>query len=91
MAGAMIPDMNSLLPLELEKTLRQLDPKSASLLERLVRDALALVRQKEPDRPPKTDKTNGWPAGYFERTVGAFANEPLDFPEDPPPAAKADW
>ena len=32
--------------LELEQALNQLDAQSATLLERLVRDALALVRQK---------------------------------------------
>jgi hypothetical protein len=75
--------------IELEQVLHKLDAKSASLLERLVRDALALVQRdgglaREPDQ-------FGWPAGYFERTAGSFANEPLDFPEDAPPTPNPEW
>jgi hypothetical protein len=74
---------------ELEDTLHQLDARSASLLERLVRDALALVRQS--GRGSVITDNQGWPVGYFEQTAGSFANEPLDIPDDPPPTAIPEW
>ena len=70
----------STVTLELEQALNQLDAQSATLLERLVRDALALVRQK--NSPSNATDAKGWPAGYFERTAGSFANEPFDLPDD---------
>jgi len=77
------------ITLELEQALNHLDARSASLLERLVRDALALVRQNI----ASSDITgsNGWPVGYFEKTAGSFANEPFDLPDDPPPTPNPDW
>jgi hypothetical protein len=74
---------------ELENTLHQLDARSASLLERLVRDALALVRQS--GGPPGSADSKGWPLGYFEQTAGSFANEPLEAPDDPPPTPNPQW
>ena len=74
--------------MELERALNQLDAKSATLLERLVRDALDLVRQKSTF---SAVEANGWPAGYFERTAGSFADEPFDLPDDPPPTANPKW
>jgi secreted protein with Ig-like and vWFA domain len=74
----------SSVTLELEETLHQLDGRSALLLEQLVRDALALVRQK-------SNSSKGWPPEYFQKTAGSFANEPLDIPSDPPPTANPDW
>lgn len=38
----------STLALEIDRTLQQLDAATASRLERLVRDALALVKREEP-------------------------------------------
>ena len=75
--------------LELERTLNQLDSQSATLLERLVRDALALVRQKNPSSGAVD--ANGWPVGYFERTAGSFADEPFDLPDDLPPTENPKW
>jgi hypothetical protein len=75
--------------LELERTLNQLDSRSATLLKRLVRDALALVRQENSSSVAVDAK--GWPAGYFERTAGCFANEPFDLPDDPPPDENPKW
>jgi hypothetical protein len=77
------------LTLELERTLNQLDSRSATLLERLVRDALALVRQENPSTGAVDAK--GWPVGYFERMAGSFANEPFDLPDDPPPTENPNW
>lgn len=79
----------SSLTSELEQTLQQLDARAAALLERLVRDAMALVREGGP--PPRPADSKGWPPGYFEQTAGSFANEPLDIPDDPPPTGNPDW
>jgi len=74
---------------ELEETLQKLDAPAASLLERLVRDALALARQGNLPSTPADSK--GWPPGYFEQTAGSFADEPLNLPSDPPPTANPEW
>lgn len=83
----------STVPLELQDTLNELDPDSATRLERLVRDAIAIVLVQ-----PATKSTadgaldkNGWPAGFFEETAGCFANEPFDFPTDLPLEPIANW
>lgn len=61
---------------ELNAVLERLDPQTASLLERTVRDAVALADRK---RPSSIDTdSNGYPAGYFEATEGSFAGEPLE-------------
>lgn len=81
----------SAITLDLQATLKELDPDSASKLERLVRDAMALARPAT--RPPTTgavDK-NGWPIGFFEETAGCFASEPFDFPTDLPLEPIATW
>ena len=77
----------SVIALELEETLASLDSQSAAQLERLVRDALLLASPRKSSKPAATEAT-GWPVGYFEETAGSFANEPMEAPEDPPPAAK---
>jgi len=74
---------------ELEETLQKLDAREASLLERLVRDALALVGQGNVSS--NSADSRGWPPGYFEQTAGSFANETLDIPDDPPPTANPEW
>ncbi len=59
-----------------------LDSHSASALERLVRDAMALARSAR-----RTDAVdaNGWPVGYFEKYTGCLAGDDWQPPADPPP------
>jgi len=79
----------SLIGEELEATLKELGADSVVLLERLVRDAMDLARTCGTG-VGETDE-RGWPTGYFEETAGSFANEPLDFPVDPPLEPIANW
>ena len=79
----------STLTLDLQATLKQLDLDSATKLERLVRDAMALV-QPSKAKPVEVD-AKGWPVGFFEETAGCFANEPFDFPADLPLEPIANW
>jgi hypothetical protein len=72
----------SLLAFDLERLLSQLDSDTAALLERAVRDALALAERRAASAAV-TDAL-GYPAGYFEATAGSFANEALDAPADLP-------
>ena len=69
----------STLTIELAQILSELDECSAQSLERLVRDAMALVRQTQTN---STD-VRGWPTDYFEQTAGSFADEPFDIPDAP--------
>jgi hypothetical protein len=79
----------STVTLDLQATLKELDPDSASKLERLVRDAIALAQPSKAKPGPVDAK--GWPVGYFEQTAGCFANEPFDFPADLPLEPIANW
>lgn len=77
------------LACELAKVLERLDGETATLLERTVRDALALAEH----RAAVAEATDplGYPAGYFEATAGSFADEPLEDPEDLPWEVREPW
>jgi len=77
----------SAIAIELEQTLASLDSTQATLLERLVSDALKLVKAKS--SPPSVD-ANGWPLGHFEKYAGSFAHETLEEPVDLPPESCTD-
>ena len=74
---------------ELDSVLGRLDGETAVLLERAVRDALALAER----RAAIAESTDvlGYPAGYFEATAGSFADEPLDAPDELPLEAREPW
>ena len=80
----------STVALELDQTLRQLDSDTAALLERAVRDALALAERRTTRHAETLDRF-GYPVGYFEATAGSFANEPLESPTDLPPTTREPW
>jgi hypothetical protein len=75
---------------ELQKTLNQLDAESATLLERLVRDALALVRRKGDESAGPVDAM-GWPVGFFEKYAGCLTGDDWQPPADPPPDPTPAW
>ena len=74
---------------ELEEALDRLDPQTASLLERTVRDAVAWVSRRSMTMLA-TDNL-GYPIGYFEATEGSFAEEPLDRPSNLPLERREPW
>lgn len=80
----------STVALELDQTLRQLDSDTAALLERAVRDALALAERRT-TRPVEALDRFGYPVGYFEATAGSFADEPLEPPTGLPPTTHELW
>jgi hypothetical protein len=63
---------------ELEDVLGRLDPQTASLLERTVRNAVAWANRRSVN--PTASDNLGYPIGYFEATEGSFAHEPLERP-----------
>jgi len=69
---------------DLQATIEELDPESASKLERLVREAIALARRS--GSTPAVD-ANGWPVGHFAKFAGCLAGEEWEPPADPPPEA----
>lgn len=75
----------STLTLDLQATLKELDADSASKLERLVRDAMALVRPVRKSAASGAVDENGWPVGHFEKYAGCLAGEDWEPPADPPP------
>jgi hypothetical protein len=77
------------LALDLDRILSRLDSETAVLLERTVRDALALAERRAADGG--AIDALGYPAGYFAATTGSFANEPLDAPEELPMQTREAW
>jgi hypothetical protein len=77
----------SSLALDLDRLLSRIDPETAALLERTVRDAIALAERRSP--PPRD--ALGYPAGYFEATAGSFVDEPLDAPPELPLQSRESW
>jgi hypothetical protein len=47
-------------------------------------EVIVTIRPKLPDASD-ADGSN-WPPGYFDKTYGSLADNPLDVPEDPIPA-----
>jgi hypothetical protein len=74
---------------DLDSVLSRLDPQTAMLLERAVRDALALAECRRPG--PKALDALGYPVGFFQATSGSFANEPLERPHDLPIQTRESW
>ena len=79
----------STVALDLQDTLNELDSSSASKLERLVRDAIALARPSMA-KPVEID-SKGWPVGHFEKFAGCLADEEWELPNDPPPESIPEW
>jgi hypothetical protein len=80
----------STLATELDRMLGQVDRETAALLERAVRDALALAARRA-SKSASAPEALGYPAGYFESTAGSFANEPLEAPAELPMTAREPW
>jgi hypothetical protein len=79
----------SSLAFDLDRVLSQLDSETAALLERAVRDALALAEHRS--APALAVDALGYPPGYFEATAGSFVNEALEAPAELPLEARESW
>lgn len=77
------------LAVDLDRILQRLDCETALLLERAVRDALALAERHAP--PADGRDAFGYPVGYFEATAGSFATEPLEAPAELPWERREAW
>lgn len=82
-------DLMNPLASDLVRLLGRLDSETATLLERTVRDALALAEHRAADSA--TRDALGYPVGYFEATSGSFANEPLEAPPELPVQSREAW
>ena len=82
------PSVNP-LALDLSRLMGRLDSETAALLERTIRDALALAERRASDSTPRD--ALGYPVGYFEATAGCFANEPLEAPLELPIESREAW
>jgi len=83
---------------QLDETLNRLDAAAAAELERAVREVLEARAANAAPASGSDDPwagverdAMGYPEGYFERTAGSFANEPLERPPQPPLEERADW
>ena len=83
-----VPIMST-LAVDLQTTLKKLDPDSASKLERLVRDAMELAQISKISS--KAVDANGWPIGHFEKFAGCLAGEDWDPPADLPLEPTPEW
>lgn len=79
----------STLALELDRVLAQLDGQSAMALEQTVREALIAAKLRAANGAAKDPL--GYPLGYFERTSGSFAREPLDPAPELPMQPREPW
>jgi hypothetical protein len=77
------------LAYDLATTLDRLDSETAALLEKAVRDSLALAERRS-TLAPLTDSL-GYPVGYFEATAGSFADELLEAPGELPLETRESW
>jgi len=64
--------------------------------EPLLREIRQYVAFLAKQRKSETEGTSplpakAWPAGYFEKTAGAFADEPLERPSQLPFQNREDW
>ena len=74
---------------QLDQLLGRLDSETAYLLEKTVRDAVALARKK--NQSLSATDAMGYPVGYFEATAGSFADEALERPADLPWESRESW
>jgi hypothetical protein len=74
---------------DLDSVLRRVDPHTAVLLERAVRDSLALAERR--NQSPANSDALGYPIGYFEATSGSFAQERLECQPDLPAQTRESW
>ena len=77
----------STLAQEVDATLGQLDPSTAAKFQRLVRDAVALVRPSAGDRPAVASLNQA----YFDSVIGAFADLEFDRPPQGELPATKTW
>ncbi|MDX1944673.1 MAG: hypothetical protein SFU86_04635 [Pirellulaceae bacterium] len=78
------------LAVELDQAMNRVDSETAALLERWVREALALAALRVAQQHSRTDSL-GYPLGYFEATAGSFADETLEEPADLPDEPREPW
>ncbi|PWU20169.1 MAG: hypothetical protein C5B50_04570 [Verrucomicrobia bacterium] len=72
----------------IEEILKQPEP----LLRELQRYLAYLVeREKHSNHGSSPSMVSCWPKGYFERTAGAFAGEPLERPPQLPFEKREEW
>ena len=71
---------------ELDRVLKSSDPATAERLESKVRELLENIA-----RPAATVRGKGRPPGYFDRTFGAFRDEPFERPEQLPFEKREEW
>ncbi len=74
---------------DLDSVLQRVDPQTAILLERAVRDSLALAERRH-EAQQGVDAL-GYPVGYFAATSGSFAGEQLEPPPDLPTQLRESW
>jgi hypothetical protein len=76
----------STIAAELDKRLKSLDPEAAASLERLVRDALELVKGQNGGHQPCR-----LPSGFFSQIAREFGKEPFERPPQGESEKRSDW
>lgn len=74
---------------ELDEKLKSLDARSADSLERLVRDALALITTQ--NGSSTTAPAHRLPPDFFQRIAQEFGPEPFERPPQGEPEQREAW
>ncbi len=72
----------------IQEILKQPEPVLRELQHYL---AFLAEHQKKGANETPTPATEAWPAGYFQKTAGAFAGEPLERPPQLPFEKREEW
>ena len=78
----------STLRTEIVETLLTLSEEDADAMAAVLQQALLRRRalEKRPPRDPSIPRdAKGWPIGYWQSVVGAWADLEFEAPDDPPP------
>ncbi len=69
-----------------EALIQEINKQPEALLRKVQHFMAFLVEQRS-----RESAANGWPERYFDRTVGAFAGEPLERPPQLPFEQHEEW
>ncbi len=71
--------------------IQELMKQPERVLREMQRHLDALVEPASSEGNGANPKSSAWPEGYFQRTAGVFASEPLERPPQLPVEKREEW